>query len=420
MGKKKHILFAHQNFPAQYKHLAPALSNRKNIEVSSLAITQRKIANINNYFYSLSTGNNDGTHRLALEFEAKMIRAESAAKRCIELREDGFEPDVVISHPGWGETLFIKEVWPKTKLLNYFEYYYHTNNSDVDFDNDPELHYEMGFDLYTKLIARNQPLLMSCLQSDAMISPTKFQADTAPNAFRDNIHVIHDGVDTDFLKPDDEAYITLSKESGLANEVTKLTKKDKIITFVNRNLEPYRGYHIFMRALPEILDKHPDAYILIVGEFGVSYGATPRDGISYKDKYLNEVRKDLKENIKRLRFLGRVDYNSLISMFRVSSAHIYLTYPFVLSWSMIEAMSVGSLVIGSDTEPVREVINNNKNGFLVDFHDPKNLAKKVIEVLDNKDEFDAIRSNARKSVIKNYDLNTICLPKQIELVESLL
>ena len=420
MSKKKQILFAHQNFPAQYKHLAPALSNRKDIEVSSLAITQRKIANINNYFYSLSTGNNDGTHRLALEFEAKMIRAESAAKRCIELREDGFEPDVVISHPGWGETLFIKEVWPKTKLLNYFEYYYHTNNSDVDFDNDPELHYEMGFDLYTKLIARNQPLLMSCLQSDAMISPTKFQADTAPNAFRDNIHVIHDGVDTDFLKPDDEAYITLSKESGLANEVTKLTKKDKIITFVNRNLEPYRGYHIFMRALPEILDKHPDAYILIVGEFGVSYGATPRDGISYKDKYLNEVRKDLKENIKRLRFLGRVDYNSLISMFRVSSAHIYLTYPFVLSWSMIEAMSVGSLVIGSDTEPVREVINNNKNGFLVDFHDPKNLAKKVIEVLDNKDEFDTIRSNARKSVIKNYDLNTICLPKQIELVESLL
>ena len=138
MSKKKQILFAHQNFPAQYKHLAPALSNRKDIEVSSLAITQRKIPNINNYFYNLSTGNNDGTHRLALEFEAKMIRAESAAKRCLELREDGLEPDIVISHPGWGETLFIKEVWPNTKLLNYFEYYYHTNNSDVDFDNDPE------------------------------------------------------------------------------------------------------------------------------------------------------------------------------------------------------------------------------------------------------------------------------------------
>ena len=419
MSKKKQILFAHQNFPAQYKHLAPALSNRKDIEVSSLAITQRKIPNINNYFYNLSTGNNDGTHRLALEFEAKMIRAESAAKRCLELREDGLEPDIVISHPGWGETLFVKEVWPNTKLLNYFEYYYHTNNSDVDFDNDPELNHERGFELYTKLIARNQPLLMSCLQSDAMISPTKFQADTAPNAFRNNIHVIHDGVDTDFLKPDKEAYITLSKESGLANEVTKLTKKDKIVTFVNRNLEPYRGYHIFMRALPEILEKHPDACILIVGEFGVSYGATPKDGTSYKDKFLNEVRKDLKENIKRLRFLGRVDYNSLISMFRVSSAHVYLTYPFVLSWSMIEAMSVGSLVIGSDTEPVKEVISNNKNGLLVDFHDPKNLAKKVIEVLDNKDDYDVIRSEARKTVIKNYDLNTVCLPKQIELVESL-
>ena len=175
-----------------------------------------------------------------------------------------------------------------------------------------------------------------------------------------------------------------------------------------------------MRSLPQILEKHPDAYVLIIGEkHGVSYGAKPPDGKTYKDMFLDEVREDLKDHINQIKFLGRVDYKSLLSVFAISSAHIYLTYPFVLSWSMLEAMSMGSLVIGSKTEPVTEVLKDNENGLLVDFHDHDALAKKVNECLSNKSDYDEIRKKARDTIIENYDLNSVCLPKQLELVESL-
>ena len=423
MSKKKQILFVHQNFPAQFKSLAPTLANSDNYEVFSLSLAENKknlkSTNFETYFYSLTSGNNEGTHRLALEFEAKMLRAEAAAKKCIELKNNGLNPNIIISHPGWGETLFLKEIWPDSKLLNYFEFYYHTSNSDVDFDDDKDIQSDKGFNLYTKLIARTSPLLTSYLQSDALITPTKFQASMAPKSIEKNINVIHDGIQTKILKPYKDAYITLAK-NAIVEEEQKLTKKDKIITFVNRNLEPYRGYHIFMRSLPDILEKHPDAYILIIGGHDVSYGARPPEGQSYKDIYFNEVKEDIKDHIDRVRFLGRVDYKSLLALFAVSSAHVYFTYPFVLSWSMLEAMAMECLVVGSKTEPVEEVIRDSQNGFLLDFFDPKGLAAKINEVLDNKDDFGKIRTNARKTIIKNYDLDTVCLPKQTELVESLL
>ena len=172
-----------------------------------------------------------------------------------------------------------------------------------------------------------------------------------------------------------------------------------------------------MRALPEIFEKHPDVEILIVGGDGTSYGATPPEGQTHKEIYLNEVKKDLKG--ANLRFLGRVPYKSLMAMFAITSAHIYLTYPFVLSWSMLEAMSLEALVIGSDTDPVKEVIQNKKNGLLFDFHDHKMLAKNVIDVLDNKDDFDQMRKNARKTIVDNYDLKSVCLPQHLKLIKGL-
>ncbi len=421
MSKKKNILFMHQNFPGQYRHLAPALNNNKNFEVSALSINKNDVPNIKQHFYSLSTGNNEKTHRLALEFEAKMIRAEAATLRCIELKKDGLNPNVIISHPGWGETLFIKEVWPEAKIMNYFEFYYNTSDSDVDFDKVDGLDVDKDFDMYSKLIARNQPLLMSYLESDALIAPTKFQASVAPEFIKKNIHVIHDGVDTNLLKPYKDAFVTMTKNEGLAEKEIKLTKKDKIITFVNRTLEPYRGYHIFMRSLPKILEKHPDAYVLIIGgKEGVSYGANPPEGTTYKDMFFDEVKDDLKNHIDRIKFLGKVDYKSLLSIFAISSAHIYLTYPFVLSWSMLEAMSMGCLIIGSKTEPVEEVINDGINGILVDFHDHEALSEKVNLALENQKDFDKIREKARETIVKGYDLKSVCLPKQVNLVESLL
>tara|TARA_Y100000766_G_C18880069_1_gene592934 strand:+ start:625 stop:1872 length:1248 start_codon:yes stop_codon:yes gene_type:complete len=414
MNKKKYILFIHQNFPAQYKHLAPALAKNLDYEVHSLSMNNTSVEGIKHHKYSVTKANTSNLTRLAVEFESKIIRAEAAADKCFELKESGFNPDLIISHPGWGETLFMKEIWPNCKILNYFEFFYNTKESDVDFDLAETMRPEYGFELKSKLVARNAPFLSAFNQSDLMISPTNFQKSTAPSEYQDRIEVIHEGIDTDAIKPNETAFIDIS--SG--DKKIHLTKNDKIITFVNRNLEPYRGYHIFMRSLPKIIEKHPDAYIIIIGGDDVSYGAQPTEG-SYKDFYYNEIKDKIpKEN--NIKFLGRVEYNILLNFFAISTAHIYFTYPFVLSWSMLEAMAMETLIVGSKTPPVEEVIKNNKNGLLVNFFDHEKLSKKVNDILDNPSKFNKLKKEARKTIVDKFNLKTICLPRQIQIVNGLL
>ncbi len=429
--KKKKVLFVHQNFPGQYKFLAAKLSSDNKYDVYSLSLNSPetlklfelndKYPNVKHYKYSINKENVDGLNRLAIEFETKMLRAEAIALRAIELKKEGFIPDLIVAHPGWGEGFLLKEVWRDSKLLTYFEFYYNTMDSDVDFDLSEDNRPEYGFELRTKLVARNAPFLSSLSQSDAVVCPTQFQKKTAPKEYMDKINVIHDGIDTTILKPREDAIVTISKknEASKDDDVSiELTKKDKVITFVNRNLEPYRGYHMFMRSLPKVLEKHPDAYILIVGGDGVSYGATPQKE-SYKDQYLNEV-KDKLPNKNNIMFLGYIPYNVLLSVLDISSVHVYLTYPFVLSWSMLEAMSLECLVLGSKTPPVEEIIVNKKNGLLVDFFDTKSISSKIIDILDNPDSYKEIRKAARETIVKKYDLKSVCMPKHIEMIEDLL
>ncbi len=417
MTKKKYtILFVHQNFPGQYKHLAPALAKMENIDAYSISKEDKSLPNIKHYKYKINKGNTPGVNTLTVEFETKMIRAKAVADLCLEMKKEGIIPDVILSHPGWGESFLLKEVWPDAKFLNYFEFYYNTKDSDIDFDLKETQRPNYDFDLITKLRARNAPFLSAFLQSDSMITPTEFQKSTAPEIFKDRISVVHEGIDTKQIKPNPDANLRFKNETN--GKVENITKKDKVITFVNRNLEPYRGYHIFMRSLPEIIKKNPDAYILIVGGDQVSYGATPKEG-SYKDIYYNEIKDKIPKDNK-IRFCGVVPYNIYLNLIGISSVHVYLTYPFVLSWSMLEAMSMETLIIGSKTKPVEEIIKDKKNGLLVDFFDHKGLASKVNEVLSNPDQYSSIKKEARKTIIDNYDLESICLPKQIEIFKKLL
>ena len=425
--KKKTILFIHQNFPAQFKFLAPHLSLNKDYEIYSLSLKKNRenkeldenlssMKNITHYQYEITRGSTEDIHVLAAEFEAKMIRAEAVAKKCLELKETGLQPDLIINHPGWGEIYLLKDVWPDVKFLSYFEFYYNTKGSDIDFDLGEKNHPKPGFDLFAKIRARNAPGMMSYLESDKLICPTEFQKSTAPDEFRNKIKVIHDGIDTSIIKPVEG----ISVEVEIKNQIKlSLTKKDKIVTFINRNLEPYRGYHSFMRSIPGIQKKHPDALFLIIGGDKISYGAKSISGESYKNIYFNEVKDDLIDPNKLL-FLGKVEYDNLLKILSISSAHIYLTYPFVLSWSMLEAMALENIIIGSKTEPVEEIITDNKNGLLVDFFDTNQISKTVNDVLANPDKYQSIRKNARKTIISKYDLNKVCLPEQIKLVEGLL
>ena len=405
------ILFIHQNFPGQFRHIAPALANRGH-QVHALAITGQATPGVSLRNYRPSKGSSTSIHPLASEFETKVIRAEACGQAMLQLKANGLMPDLVIAHPGWGEALFVKDVWKQASLLSFLEFYYATSGTDVGFD--PEFS-KQGFFEDARLRVKNANNLLSLEISDFGLSPTNWQKQSHPQWTQDRIQVIFDGVDCDILKPNPSVRLNLKRETG---ESFSLTSKDEIITFVNRNLEPYRGYHSFMRALPKILAARPNARVLIVGGDGVSYGAKAPEGKTWKQIFLDEVKSRI--NLERVHFLGNVPYPIFTQLLQLSSCHVYLTYPFVLSWSCIEALSTGCLVIGSDTGPVREVIEHGVNGLLVDFFNYEAIADAVIRSLSDPASFIRMRQNARASAKDNYDLRSVCLPKQLALIESIL
>ena len=399
------ILFVHQNFPGQYKHLAPALAQLGHRCVA-LTINKppAKSPGVDVVCYRPQRGSTPNIHPFASDFETKVIRGEAAGLAAHELRKRGFKPDIILGHPGWGETLFLRDVYPDAKMLLFIEFYYRTQGADMGFD--PEFPDE-GFASHARLRAKNANNILALEAMDWGVSPTRFQADTVPALYRERISVIHDGIDTQHVQPHPDAFLDVGPQKQ------RLTAADEVITFVNRNLEPHRGWHSFIRALPEIQRLRPQAITLIVGGDSVSYGRPPKEG-SWKEHYLKEVKDTL--DMSRIHFLGNIGYSDFLSLLAISSVHVYLTYPFVLSWSLIEAMAMECLIVGSDTAPVREAIRHGENGLLVDFFDTKAIAVTVSEALANRGAFDALRQQARRDAVAGYDLRTICLPAQLRLV----
>lgn len=401
------VLLIHQNFPGQFLHLAPALAARGH-EVLALTdnANQRKAAVPVVRYQHQAQKVDPAACRLGRNYTQMADRGVTVARACQRWRQEkGYMPDVIFGHSGWGETLFLKEVWPEAKLLVYAEFYYKGIGADVGFD--PEFS-PRSFDQVMIAQGRTAHLGQSLLHADAGLSPTQWQASTYPPALRRMIEVIFDGVETDVMKPDPAASVTLPNGRVIKSG-------DEVLTFVNRNLEPYRGYHTFMRALPDVMAARPNAQVVIVGGDDVSYGQPPKEG-KWKDIFLNEVRDRL--DLSRVHFMGKVPYPTFVSLMQVSRAHAYLTYPFVLSWSMMESMGAGALVVGSDTAPVREVIQHGKNGLLVDFFDVAGWSKTLIEVLANPEKYAPLRKAARETVLQNYDLKSVCLPRMVNWVES--
>ncbi len=405
------VLIIHQNFPGQFKHLAPALAAQGNrvvaLTLRDIGLSEWKGIKIVRYATSRSTTR--GIHPWLGDFETKVIRGEACFRAALQLKQQGYSPHVILAHPGWGESLFLKEVWPNAKLAIYCEFFYHSHGFDADFDpefpnNDPS--YSCRIQL------KNSNILLHFQNADAALCPTKWQSSTFPTELRKNIKIIHDGVDTSIVKPFDQASITLN------NKIT-LNRNYEIITFVNRNLEPLRGYHIFMRSLPSILHRRKNAHVLIVGGDKVSYGLKPEEG-SWKEIFRREIWNELSSEERcRVHFLGKIDYKYFLILLQISTVHIYLTYPFILSWSLLEAMSSGCAVVGSDTGPVKEVIKNGVNGILVPFFDYEKLSATVCDLLDDNELMTKLRINARKHIIYNYDLKKICLPKQLKWFKSI-
>ena len=401
------ILFVHQNFPGQFRHLAPALAARGHEVVALTSESNEQKSPTRTYRYPMPDAKPDPGHaRLATTYMAMTDRAHRVGRAAAQMREKlGFVPDVIFGHSGWGETLFLKEIFPKARLLVYAEFYYGTKGLDVGFD--PEFSSRDPFAGFP-VIARQSHLALSMVQADAALSPTEWQADTFPPEMREKITITHDGINTDALAPDPQAQFTLPNGRSLR-------AGDEVLTYVTRNIEPYRGSHIFLRSLPQILASRPGAQVVIIGGDSVSYGMAPPTG-TWKDRFLSEIAGT--PGLDRVHFLGRVSYRDYVSVMQVSRAHAYLTIPFVLSWSLLEAMAMGAHVVASRTAPVEEVVVDGVNGQLIDFFDVEAWSDALIAALANPERFAARRAAARRTIVENYDLKRLCLPRLIRFVES--
>ena len=406
------ILCIHQNFPGQYKHLAPALA-RQGHHVVALTPKVEKAVNWNGIHvvpYKVQGNSTRDIHPWLADFETKIIRGQSCYAGAMQLKQRGYAPDMILAHHGWGESLFLKDVWPEARMGLYCELYHRATPEFVGFD--PEFPTRSPETDSIRLRLKNLNNRLHEEVMDAGISPTRFQAETFPEAYQDRITVCHDGVNTDSVVPNPEARLDVG--GGRV-----LTREDEVITFINRNLEPYRGYHVFMRALPELLRRRPEAQVVLLGGDETSYGAKPPGDASWKQIFIDEVRPKIPdEDWARVHFLGRVPYATYLSMIQVSTVHVYLTYPFVLSWSLLEAMSAGALVVGSRTAPVEELIRDGVTGRLVDFFDTAEIAETLIDGLADPVASDPLRAAARALIVENYDLKRLCLPRLIGFVEG--
>ena len=403
------VLFIHNNFPAQFLHLAPRLQARG---ARCFAIGSHTARDLGFPLkrWKLNRGTTPGLFPLATRAEADLLRARAAAACAVDFRNEGFDPALIIGHPGWGEPLLMKEVFPEARQIAYAEYFYHSTGTDVDFD--PEFQKTPALDDRFRVYAKNMCFGLAYGEADAIVSPTAFQAGQLPATFRAKTSVIHEGVDIDQIRPRPEARFVLP-------DGRVLDRSTPVITYVSRRFEHVRGFHIFMRALPRLLQARPDVQVLIVGTDSTnSYQGEVKDGVTFKQRMLQELGDRLDHS--RLHWTGHVPFDRMLDAMAVGRAHVYYTSPFVLSWSLLDAMAMGCLVLGSDTPPLREVIRHGENGLLHDFFDVDALSEAMIRACETPQAFEPLRAAARRTIVDRFDRERQCLPAWLRLVDEVL
>lgn len=408
-GAPSDILFVHANFPGQFKLVAAALAARVDLRVFAIGSeTARPVAGVRLATYTAPPRRDGEVHPFAARFDGECRRAEEVLYAANALKVTGMSPRVIFVHPGWGESLPLRQLFPDAKICVYCEFYYRTVGADVGFD---EEHARFGVDGLTRIELRNAATLLALVEADAGIAPTAWQRDTFPAALRDRIAIIHDGIDP--ALPAGGA-----AEFRHASLPKPLRSGDEVVTYVARGLEPYRGFHTFMRALPAVLAARPTARICIAGSDRVCYGAAPAHHATWRDALLDELGDKLDRD--RLSFLGALPHDAYLDLLRVSRVHAYLTYPFVLSWSLLDAMALGCVVVASDTAPVREVIEHGRNGLLVPFFEPARLAECLIAALADPERHAALAHRARTDARARFAFESTTLPAYLALIARLM
>jgi glycosyltransferase involved in cell wall biosynthesis len=328
-------------------------------------------------------------------------KGDAPLNLCLKLKSHGFMPDVIYGHSGWGSTWFIKDVFPEARFMAYYEWYYNPEGADSLFGRNRPVSAAHAAELRMK----NSVILNDLMFCDLGLSPTEWQRSQFPKSFQAKIVQLHDGVDTDYFRPNPD------QKLGLPH--LDLSGVDKIVTYVSRGMEPYRGFPQFIESLPHILKADKDCHVVIVASDRVCYGKPLPEGKTYKDIMLEKVHLDL----SRVHFVGTLPYGEYKKVLESSSVHVYLTRPFVLSWSLLEAMACGCVIVASDTEPVREVIRDGVNGILTDFFSPEDIANKVLGALTYPSFTEEIRKRARATIEQGYALKDL-LPRHIKIIEQ--
>lgn len=398
------ILFLHPNFPAQFRHLAAVLGkDRQNTVVYATNRPEGQIPGVKKVVYEKSRTARAETHHYVRPLENAVLEAQGVYRVAQKLKDQGFYPDIIYGHSGWGPTLFMKDIFSRTTLLCYFEWYYNAYGSDASFDPSDLI----DADDEARIRIKNAPILLDLVACDRGLSPTGWQRSQFPVEFQSKIKVHHDGIDTDYFKPVPDSKLLIPRIN------LDLTAVPEIITYVARGMEPYRGFPQLIETISILQNQRPQAHFVIVGKNRVAYGKNLPDGKSYKEAMLEKFPLDL----RRVHFTDLLPYDEYLQVLQASSVHIYLTRPFVLSWSMLEALSTGCLIVASDTAPVTEVIENNVNGLLVDFFDPRQISDRVMEALDNPKAMAKIREQARETILNYYDLAKL-LPQHLQWVRD--
>lgn len=398
------ILFLHRSFPGQFRYLANVLARDPDNEVVFLTTSRAgDIPGVNKVVYEPAREVHPGVHPYLKGMERAVLYGQAAYRAAAGLKRQGFVPDVICAHSGWGPSLFMGDVFPQAPLVGYYEWYYRARGSSFGFD--PRL--PLTGDNETEIRVKNAPILLDLAACAAGISPTRWQQSQFPRELRPKIHVLHDGIDTVFFRPGADRERTLPR-LGL-----DLAAMEEIVTYVATGMEPLRGFPEFMAALALLQKRRPRLHAVIVGEDRVEYDAPRPDGRTYREAALSEHDFEL----SRLHFTGRLGFDEYRRVLAASSVHVYLTYPFILSWSMLEAMAAGCTVVGSDTAPVREVVRNGENGLLADFFSPQDIAARVEEALDDPDKRRKMGETARETIMAGYDARKL-LPQQAVLLKA--
>lgn len=398
------FLFLHSSFPGQFLHLAHYLGvNGHQVAFLTMRDEEGELPGVRRFVYKPVRTPSPKTHHYLRGLERAVLEGQAAYQTADQLKRQGFVPDAIIGHSGWGSTLYMKDLFPTSSLLCYFEWYYRAHGSDAEFG--PQEH--LSPDDECRIRTKNGPILLDLYSCDAGISPTYWQHSQFPSEYVRKIKVIHDGINTESCRPQPGKKLVLP-QIGL-----DLSEAKEIVTYVGRGMEPYRGFPQFMEAVAEVQRRRPHCHVVLVGGEGVFYGTPPAQGQTWKDKMLAELPLDH----SRLHFTGYLNRPDFLTVLQASTVHVYLTRPFVLSWSALEAMSCGCALVASATPPVQEVILDRVNGLLVDFFSPQQLADRIEEALADFSLRQALSYRARETILDRYDLR-LMLQRQLNWIKE--